>query len=118
MLSVEQLYSSALRQDPSLWGSARKHSELASPSTELCPITVGGGGATPKSPRSPRGGGVGGAGSMAMSPAASSHCSEAAGLSQLLWDDDCERKPVLTQWQNTDSDTLFMELSTNMLSQI
>lgn len=107
MLNADHLFSPALKQD-AFWRSSnpssRKGSELASPG-EYCTVAMT---MPPKSPRS----------SNAMSPAPS-QCSEGGAMSHMLWgDEDVERKAVLTQWQNTDSDTLFMELSTNMLSQI
>ena len=101
MINAECIASPTLAKDPFLRPNSRKGSEIASPCSELAQMMN-----MSRSPRS----------SSAVSPAPST-CSEVS-FGHLLWEDDVDRKPVLTQWQNTDSDTLFMELSSSVLSQI
>ena len=101
MLNADSVCSPTLAKDPFLRPTSRKGSEIASPCSELAQMMT-----LPRSPRS----------TTVVSPAPST-CSE-MGFGHLLWEEDGERKPVLTQWQNTDSETLFMELSSSVLSQI
>ena len=105
MLNPDQLYTTISRDPflrtppPPLYSKSAE--SYGSPSEYS--LTMSG---TPKSPRM----------STAVSPAPSG-CGD-NNVPIVYWDDESDRKPVVAQWQQTDSDTLFHELSSSMINQL
>lgn len=106
MLNPDQLFASGITRDPFLRTPPpplyAKSDSYSSSSSDYSPSSSG----TPRSPRI----------SHAVSPAPSA--GDGCAPPVIYWDDESERKPVVAQWQQTDSDTLFHELSNSMINQL